>query len=227
MADFFGEGVTDNVKIEAVPENQAGEDFLAQTQNEISQLEGDFFNTNATAEITTDVQTLDLNQNDSDINEDNEIMMTETQELDPINSTPVVVAEQLAETSTPNEPSAFSNNYAEIKIEAAAIREWREQNDKRIQEADEKEHEAKQQMLADARRELEEWKQSRNDNLEKTKIRNRENEQDFINERETRSKEEVLDCDWKKVSELCDFSKKKTKGARDTDRMKSLILQMK
>ena len=46
MADFFGEGVTDNVKIEAVPENQAGEDFLAQTQNEISEIEGDFFNTN-------------------------------------------------------------------------------------------------------------------------------------------------------------------------------------
>ena len=119
------------------------------------------------------MQDLDLNKNDSDIDNENEINMTETQELEPINLAPVVSEPALAETSTPNEPSAFSNNYAEIKIEAAAIREWREQNDKRIQEADEKEHEAKQQMLADARRELEEWKQSRNDNLEKTKIRNR------------------------------------------------------
>ena len=120
------------------------------------------------------MQDLDLNKNDSDIDNENEINMTETQELEPINLAPVASEPALAETSTPNEPSAFSNNYAEIKIEAAAIREWREQNDKRIQEADEKEHEAKQQMLADARRELEEWKQSRNDNLEKTKIRNRE-----------------------------------------------------
>jgi len=227
MADFFGDGATDNVKIEAIPENQTGDDFLTQTQNEINELECDFFNAQpqATADLTNEVQDLDLNKNDSDINSEEEIVMVEQENLD------ILVQETkptIIETSTPQVNTAFSgNNYADIKIEAAAIREWREQNDKRIQEADEKEHEGKQQMLADARKELEEWKQNRNENLEKTKKMNREDEKEFISERETRSKEEVLECDWKKVSELCDFSTKKAKGSRSTDRMKSLILQMK
>jgi len=120
----------------------------------------------------------------------------------------------------------------DISIEPESIRTWREEFNRRIQEADAKEAAAKQEWLAQAKKEMEEWQRQRDDTLEKTKAANREAEKAFIEERESREEEgksrgDVQDIDWTHTADLCDFNPKSSKGSKDTSRMRSLFLHLK
>ena len=68
----------------------------------------------------------------------------------------------------------------DIKIEPESIRKWREEFNQRLTSADEKEASDKQQMLDQAKSELEDWAKQRKDTLEKTKIANREVSSEFF-----------------------------------------------
>jgi len=137
------------------------------------------------------------------------------------------VDDDVLESSTPQvsiiaQPAAPAYD---IKVEPESIRKWREEFKQRIADADEKEQTLKDEWLAKAEQEADEWRRQRNEMLEKTKKANREAEQIFIEERESRSKEGG-DADWSKVSDLCDFNPKTSKGSKDTSRMRSLFLHL-
>jgi len=251
MADLFGDNFGEQQPAAA---QDAGMDFLAQEQNEIAALENQFLDSNiedAQQQQPTETFEADLfgssdpfGAQNTQVVQDNDIDLLAGGDDDtPVAETELFesMAEQPAEVelmaaipmdespiiSTPISNSMSSPAY-DIKIEPESIRKWREEFNQRLTSADEKEASDKQQMLDQAKLELEDWAKQRKDTLEKTKIANRESETAFIEERESRSKGEILpgDIDWTKTSELCDFNPKSSKGSKDTSRMRSLFLHL-
>merc|ERR1711976_409158 len=113
-------------------------------------------------------------------------------------------------------------NY-DIKEEAASITAWKKEFANRLQELDDKETKQMADWEEKAKQDLEDWRRRRQEALEKQRQVNLENEQSFIDERESRSKEGGGDIDWCKVSNLCDFNSKNKKN-KDASRMKSMFL---
>merc|ERR1711981_273586 len=117
-------------------------------------------------------------------------------------------------------------NY-DIKEEAASITAWKKEFAERINDLDSKETKQMAELEEKAKKDLDDWRRRRQEALEKQRQVNLENEQSFIDERESRSKEGgSVDIDWTKVSNFCDFNSK-TKKNKDASRMKSMFLQMK
>jgi len=255
MADLFGDNFGEQQP--PAPAQDAGMDFLAQEQNEIAALENQFLDSNIedtqqqqqqpTETFEADLfgssdpfgaqNTQVVQDNDIDLlaGGDDDTPVAETELFESMAEQPPAVEFMAASIpmdefpiiSTPISNSMSSPAY-DIKIEPESIRQWREEFNLRLTTADEKEAGDKQQMLDQAKLELEDWAKQRKDTLEKTKIANRESETAFIEERESRSKGEILpgDIDWTKTSELCDFNPKSSKGSKDTSRMRSLFLHL-
>jgi len=245
FADNFGEQ-------QATPTTDAGANFLAQEENEIAALENQLLSSNIEEKPAESTQAQDLfggdfmqtsepaavpeQQNDVDLlagGDDDTPIFETTAEAQPVQeeAAPAVAIPLTSEPviSTPISNTMSSPAY-DIQIEAESIRQWREENTARLAAADEKEAADKQNMIEQARKELEEWARQRKDTLEKTKAANRESEKAFIEERESRSKGEISspsDIDWTKTSDLCDFNPKSSKGSKDTSRMRSLFLHLK
>lgn len=104
------------------------------------------------------------------------------------------------------------------------IRLWREEMERKLVEKDEHEQEAKEALKVAAQKEMSEWVSKYNDSMERTKSLNRNNEKEF-------SSPEEIDNDaknmWESITNLCDFSTKGPKNAKDASRMRSIFLQMK
>lgn len=111
----------------------------------------------------------------------------------------------------------------ELRSEPEKIRIWREENTKRLAEKDAESEEKRQEWLAQAKKELEDWEKNRLEQLEKTKESNRTAEEQFIKERD----QSTPGSEWERVSKLCDFNPKGAKGTKDVTRMRSSLLQLK
>jgi len=111
----------------------------------------------------------------------------------------------------------------ELRTEPEKIRLWREENTKRLAEKDAESEEKRQEWLAQAKKELEDWDKSRAEQLEKTRESNRLAEEQFIKERD----QSTPGSEWERVSKLCDFNPKGAKGTKDVTRMRSSLLQLK
>jgi len=117
------------------------------------------------------------------------------------------------------------------RIEPETIRVWREENAKRLAEKDAKEEEMLNELKEQAKKELSDWYKHYKEQVEKTKSFNRESEMEFV--------AEVNDIkpgtEWERVNKLVDFSNSKHSknsgagagSAKDTSRMKSIMLQLK
>merc|ERR1711973_908058 len=109
------------------------------------------------------------------------------------------------------------------RIEPETIRQWREDNEKRLAEKDAKEEEQLEQLKEQAKKELSDWYKHYKDQVEKTKSVNRSAELEFV--------AEVNDIkpgtEWERVNKLVDFNAKHAKSTKDTTRMKSIMLQLK
>lgn len=88
---------------------------------------------------------------------------------------------------------------------------------------EEEEVENHQQWTERAKKELDDWYNHYNEQLDKTKTENRSAEEQFI--------EEMTDTkpgnEWEKVSRFCDFNPKNSKNTKDVGRMRSILLQLK
>lgn len=111
----------------------------------------------------------------------------------------------------------------QLKAEPPKIAQWREEHNKMLQEKDAEEEIKKQEWLEQARKELQDWERNRLEQLEKTKENNRTAEKEFIAERD----ENRPGSEWERVSKLCDFNPKSSKGTKDVSRMRSTLLQLK
>jgi len=227
----------------AAPANNSGDagaDFLTQQQNEMEALENQFGVTSEPADTTqqsgvpdffapaesapAELTTPETNTKaDSDIGADDD----DEQPLPSAGPVPNSFIDSTSnEVSTPV-ISGPAYSAAEFRPEAASITAWKSEFQNRLSELDEKEAKLMTEWEEKAKKDLEEWRRRRQEGLEKQKQVNLENEQSFIEERESRSREGGGDIDWTRVSNLCDFNMKANKKSKDTTRMKSMFLQMK
>jgi len=111
------------------------------------------------------------------------------------------------------------------KEEPETIKQWRLDQEKRLQEKDAKEEETMAQLRDEAKKDLEEWYKRYEDNLSKTKQDNRESEKEFVAE----VNDITPGTEWERVTKLCDFSGKNANknSTKDMSRMKSILLQLK
>merc|ERR1719317_201886 len=111
----------------------------------------------------------------------------------------------------------------QLKLEPEKIRIWREENNKRLAEKDEAAEKEKEEWLVQAKKELEDWDKSREEQLAKTKEANRSAEEEFVKDRDN----VVPGSEWERVTKLCDFNPKATKGGKDLSRMRQCLLFLK
>ncbi|XP_075756800.1 clathrin light chain B isoform X2 [Pelodiscus sinensis] len=107
--------------------------------------------------------------------------------------------------------------------EPESIRQWREEQKKRLQELDAASKVLEQEWRDKARRDLEEWHVRQTEQMEKNRVNNRASEEAFLRECE----EEDPGTEWEKVAQLCDFNPKSSKQCKDVSRMRSVLISLK
>ncbi|XP_045534049.1 clathrin light chain isoform X1 [Papilio machaon] len=115
--------------------------------------------------------------------------------------------------------------FRQEREEPEKIRIWREEQKKRLTEKDEEEERKKEEMLKIAKKELEDWYKTHEEQIAKTKAANRESaknaERALARGSEGGSTE---GGEWARVAELCDFGPRR---GRDVARLRSIVLQLK
>lgn len=108
-------------------------------------------------------------------------------------------------------------------VEPESLKEWREEKAASLTKQEEDEIENHQQWTDRAKKELDDWYNHYNEQLDKTRTDNKTAEEQFI--------EEMTDTkpgnEWEKVSRFCDFNPKNSKNTKDVSRMRSMLLQLK
>merc|ERR1711992_506900 len=109
------------------------------------------------------------------------------------------------------------------KEEPDTIRQWREEQAKRLEEKDAKEAETMDKLRDEAQQELKDWYKRYEENLNKTKESNREDEKEFV------FNDISPGTEWERVTKLCDFSGKNANknSTKDMSRMKSILINLK
>jgi len=107
--------------------------------------------------------------------------------------------------------------------EPESLIQWREEKAALLQQQEKDEQEASIAWAEKAKKEMDDWYNRYNEQLEKVKNENRAAEDQFI--------EEMTDTkpgnEWEKVARFCDFNPKFSKNTKDVSRMRSLLLQLK
>mmetsp|Transcript_53566 Transcript_53566/g.100403 ORF Transcript_53566/g.100403 Transcript_53566/m.100403 type:complete len:192 (+) Transcript_53566:64-639(+) len=109
--------------------------------------------------------------------------------------------------------------------EMNALREWEEKHEKELEEMARKEAQEKEQRRGTATGELQKWNEERVDTKKKRMASNRTNEDTTEKAREEAAKPGANP--WERVCELIDTNAKATEDARDTTRLRSLLIQLK
>jgi len=111
--------------------------------------------------------------------------------------------------------------------EPEKIRKWREEQQRLLEQKDADEAKKKEELRQSAKHELEEWYLRYSEQLEKSKLVNREAnknaEKEWIAERDL----DTPGQEWEKIARMCDFNPKSSRNTRDTTRMRSILLQLK
>lgn len=149
-------------------------------------------------------------------NDDFEIINNEIQQAD---SQPDDLADDLAGMS-------FASTIP-IKVENQVpekIRLWREEMERKLEEKDRAEAEAKEALRISAQKEMDDWVAKYKQTMQQTKAINRSNEETFESADKNDTDAKNM---WESITNLCDFSSKGPKNTKDATRMRSIFLQMK
>lgn len=112
------------------------------------------------------------------------------------------------------------------KIVPEKIRIWREETERKLEEKDRLEAEAKEALRVSAQKEMDDWKTKYLEQLEKTKAMNRSAEKEFAHS-DLNGNTEAKNV-WESIANLCDFSSKTgPKSSKDASRIRQIFLQMK
>ncbi|XP_013787117.1 clathrin light chain B-like isoform X2 [Limulus polyphemus] len=202
---------------ESLPEEDPVAEFYAREQNELAGLEDDLnFESPAKSQTDSHSQQATADYENNFMGDGEADMFTFSEESQPI------------EMNGPSE-SAFPLNSAYqtksvIQEEPEKIRKWREEHQKMLKEKDEQESLKKEEMHQTALKEIEEWYARYHEQIEKSKFNNRNAEMEYVNERDTQV---PTGQEWDRISRMCDFNPKASRGTKDTSRMRSIILQLK
>ncbi|KNC82345.1 hypothetical protein SARC_05360, partial [Sphaeroforma arctica JP610] len=107
--------------------------------------------------------------------------------------------------------------------DSTALREWRAARDECLAEVDAKSAEKEEEMSNKAKEDLEAFYNNYDEQKSKSAATNREAENDFLQARDSKP----TDKDWETVCELVDFNPKTQRSAKDTGRMRQILLQLK
>ncbi|VVC99006.1 unnamed protein product [Leptidea sinapis] len=118
-------------------------------------------------------------------------------------------------------PAPAPSVFRQEREEPEKIKLWREEQKKRLEEKDAEEERKKQEMLKIAKKELEDWYKTHEEQIAKTKAANRNAEKALA-----RGSESTVEdgSEWTRVAELCDFGPRR---GRDVARLRSIVLQLK
>ncbi|CAG5005684.1 unnamed protein product [Parnassius apollo] len=118
--------------------------------------------------------------------------------------------------------------FRQEREEPEKIRIWREEQKKRLEEKDEEEERKKEEMLKIAKKELEDWYKTHEEQIAKTKAANRESAKNAERALARGGEEAAAGAtegnEWARVAELCDFGPRR---GRDVARLRSIVLQLK
>jgi len=110
-----------------------------------------------------------------------------------------------------------------ISEEPECIKQWKIEQEEKLRIKDEAEEKSKEELKLQARKELDDWYKHYNEQLEKTKVTNRNNQDTYSSE--------VNDIqpgtEWERVAKHCDFNAKNAKNTKDVSRMRGIMLQLK
>ncbi|CAH2260503.1 clathrin light chain isoform X2 [Pararge aegeria] len=190
------------------PEVDPAADFLAREQNQLAGLEDDL-ETSAPPPVAT----LSSNGFDDFV----EVPSAATFEANGLLDEDIAVAPAPAPAPAP----AVAPVFRQEREEPEKIKLWREEQKKRLEEKDEEEERKKQEMLKVAKKELEDWYKTHEEQIGKTKAANRNAEKALARGSESDPEE---GNEWARVSELCDFGPRR---GRDVARLRSIVLQLK
>jgi len=125
---------------------------------------------------------------------------------------------------TGNSTSPVPSSFADIpREEPEKLRRWREDQKQRLAKKDEEEERKKAEMKEAARKELEEWYASHDEQVAKNRTINRNAEKELVSDTEPLEP----GTEWERIAKLCDFNPKGSKHQKDISRMRSIILQVK
>ncbi|XP_063823132.1 clathrin light chain isoform X1 [Ostrinia nubilalis] len=123
-----------------------------------------------------------------------------------------------------DEPATVSV-FKQEREEPEKIRIWRKEQKLRLEEKDAEEEKKKEEMLKVAKKELEDWYKTHNEQIAKTKAANRESAKNAEKALARGSEGDVEDGnEWTRVADLCDFGPRR---GRDVARLRSIVLQLK
>jgi len=207
--DAFGPPTTTTNNNSEELENDPAAEFLAREQSNLAGLEDDT-EESGTILMLDSAEPLGLESS-----------------TDPVtNSFPIVTNGISAEHDDRRSPSPLpvTTNYSDIpREEPEKIKRWREEQKARLEKKDEEEEKKKQEMREAAKKELDEWYSSHEEQVAKNRNANRSAERELVADTEPMEP----GTEWERIAKLCDFNPKGSKHSKDISRMRSIILQVK
>jgi len=107
--------------------------------------------------------------------------------------------------------------------EPESLRKWREEKAELLRKLELEEDEEEQKWSEKAKKELDDWYNRYNEQLEKVQNENRAAQEEFIEEMSSTKPGN----EWTKVARLCDFNPKVNKSTKDVSRMRGILLRLK
>jgi len=216
MSDFDAFEPVSNVEDHSDP----AAEFLAREQNALGELDDDF-------EFPTNPKDISQKMNGNYENGDtNEFTTNEINGPNGLSNGDDDIDSDVMNMNAINSSQSsdkFREFREEIKEEPEKIKKWREEQNKLLEEKDREESRRKEELKETAKHELEEWYARYAEQLEKSKLNNRNAEKEWVAERDT----EIAGQEWEKITKMCDFNPKSTRNTKDTSRMRSILLQLK
>ncbi|CAH2092392.1 unnamed protein product [Euphydryas editha] len=191
------------------PEVDPAAEFLAREQNQLAGLE-DELETSAPPPVTLSSASNGLDD------------FVEVPSAAAFDANGLMDDEDLTSAPAPvSAPAAVTPVFRQEREEPEKIKLWREEQKKRLEEKDAEEEMKKQEMLKVAKKELEDWYKTHEEQISKIKAANRNAERALARGSEGASEDTN---EWARVSELCDFGPRR---GRDVARLRSIVLQLK
>ncbi|MBN3288373.1 CLCA protein, partial [Polyodon spathula] len=157
------------------------------------------------------------------------------------------------ESNGPSDTYAAISQVDRLHSEPESLRKWREEQLERLALLDANSRKLEAEWKEKAKIDLEEWYCRQDEQLEKTKVNNRVQDEAFYRQpfadligyvtninhpcyRLEQEAEEALVTDldennpgteWERVARLCDFNPKSSKQAKDVSRMRSVLISLK
>lgn len=120
-------------------------------------------------------------------------------------------------------PVSMSSSRPVNREEPEKIKIWREEQQQMLEVKDAEEEKKKLELRESAQKELDDWYARYKEQIEKSKLNNRNAEKEWVADRDAESPGQ----EWERIARLCDFNPKSSRSTKDTSRMRSIILQLK